>query len=132
MKPAHALAEDFFPVKITGLKLRRGFVATVIKHHRCPNTLSTITVNSGHVRPMNSIVFKRNIKRFYTHCPDPLRNQIANRIINHRRSHARLKAETIGKIGRDIKLAAAHMDIAMRRFAEWNNAGIEPMNQSAK
>jgi hypothetical protein len=65
-------------------------------------------------------------------CPHPFGNQVADRIIHHRRGDAGVQAETIGQIGRDIELAAADVDVAMRRFAERDDAGIEPMDEGAE
>ena len=72
------------------------------------------------------------VKRLDAHRPDPFGNQIANRIIRHRRGDAGFKPEAIGKIGRNIKFAARDVNIAMSGLAKRDDARVKPMNQSAE
>ena len=43
-----------------------------------------------------------------------------------------LQAEAVGQVGGDVELAAADVDVAVRRLAERDDAGIEPMDQRAE
>src|SRR5258707_7807266 len=113
MEPAHPSLEDFLPVEIACLQLRRSFIATVIKNHRRAYSLAAITIYRGHIWPVDTIVFEPLIKRFDPHRPDPLGNQFADRIIDHCRDNARLKAKTISQVGRNVELASAHVDLAL-------------------
>ena len=63
---------------------------------------------------------------------NPLGDQFANGIIDHGAGDAGVQPETIGQIGRDIKFAAADVDVAMGCFAEGNDAGIKPMDERAE
>ena len=132
VKPAHALFENFLPLKITRLQLRRRFVATIVKHHRRAHALPAVAVNGGHVGPVHAVVFEMFVKRLHAHGAHAFRDQIANRIFHHRGRNAGVEAKTIGEICGDVKFTAADVDIAVGRFAEGNNARIQPMHQRAQ
>ena len=59
-------------------------------------------------------------------------DQVADGIIDHRAGDAGVEPEAIGEIGRDVELAAADVDVAMRRFAERDDAGVEAMDEGAE
>ena len=112
VKPPHAARRDRLPVEIARLELRRRFIAAVVKHDRRPHAVALVAIDRGHVRPGHAVVLELLVERPHTHRPHPLGNQIADRIIDHRRGDARLQPKAVGQVRRDVELAAADMDLA--------------------
>src|ERR1051326_5904215 len=129
MKPANSSSENFFPVKIARFEQCAGFVATIVKDHRCADALVTVAIDSGHVGAVDAIMFEMFVEWFDAHRADALGGQVADRTIDHRGPDASLNLEAIGEVSGDIEFAATDVDVAMRGLAEGNDAGIEPMDQ---
>ena len=53
-------------------------------------------------------------------------------IIHHGRGDAGLAAETIRQVGGHVELAAADVDLALRRLAKGDDARVEAMDQRAE
>ena len=47
-------------------------------------------------------------------------------------ANAGVESKTIREVRRDVKFAAADMDVAMRRFAERDDAGVESMHERSE
>ena len=131
MEPAHAVRKHGLPIDIARLQLRGCFIRAVIENHRSTHAIAAIAINRGYVGPGNAIVLEVLIERMHAHGTHPFGNQITDRIIHHRTHHAGLHPETIRQIGRYIKLAAAHMNLAFGRFAERDDARVQAMDQRA-
>ena len=132
MKPAHPARENFLPIEITRLELRRRFVAAVIENHGRPQALAAVAVNGGHIGPMHAVVLEVFVERCDAHGAHPFCNQMTDGIIHHRRSNAGLEAKTVGQIPRDIEFSPAHVDIAVRRFAKRNDPRVEAVDQGTE
>ena len=91
-----------------------------------------VAINSSHIRPVHPVVLEVFVERLYAHGAHPLRDQIADRIIRHRRSDCRPHAKTIRKVGRHIELAAADVNLAFGCLAEGYDPRIEPVHQRAQ
>jgi hypothetical protein len=72
------------------------------------------------------------VKRLHAHRADALVDELADRIIDHRADDAGLEPETIGEIRRAVEFAAADMDVAVRGFAERDDAGIKTVDERAE
>ena len=132
MKPAHALGEDRLPVDVSGLQLGRSFIAAVVEDHRGADALAAIAVDRRHVRTVDAVVFEMPVEWRDAHCTHALGDQVADRVVNHRRSDAGLQPEAIREIGRDVEFTAADVDVAVGGFPEGNDSGIETMDQCAE
>src|SRR5438094_5227510 len=132
MEPADAAAKNFRPVEIAWFELRGGFVRTVVKHDWRAQALAAIAVNRRDVRTVDAVVLEVLVKRLHAHRPDALGDEIPDRIIHHRAGQPGLQAKAIGEIGRDVELAAADVDVAVRGFVEGDDARIETMNERAE
>jgi len=82
--------------------------------------------------PVTPFVLEPLIERLHAHGFDALGHQIADRVIHHRRRDAGIEAKAVRQVGRHIKFAAAHVNLAMCRLAERNNAGVQTMDQRAQ
>jgi hypothetical protein len=78
---------------------------------------------------MDPIVFELLVKWLNAHCAHAFGNEVADGIINHGAGDTGFQAETIGEIRRHVKLAAADVDVAMRRFAERDDARVQSMDE---
>ena len=135
MEPAHAASacgEDRAPVEVAGLELRRCLVRPIVEHYGRAHTLAAIAVDRGHIGAVDAVVLEELVEWLHAHRFDALGDQIADGIIHHCRGDARLQAKTIGQIRGAVELAAADVNLTLRRFAEWHNARIETMYQRAK
>ena len=132
MEPAHARAEDRVPIEVARLQLRGGFVAAIVEDHWSANAMSAIAVDGGHVRTGDAVVLEPLVERAHSHGTHAFGNQLADRVIDHRRSDARLHSEAVREVRGHIEFAAAHMDLALARLAERNDTWIQAMNQSAE
>ena len=72
------------------------------------------------------------IERPNAHRADTFIDQIADRVIDHRGGDAGRQSKAIGQVGGDVELAAADVDQALGGFAEWNDSGVEAMNDGAE
>ena len=61
-----------------------------------------------------------------------LRDQIPDRIVDHRRHDAGLQSEAVRQVGGDIEFTAADMDLILVRLAKRDDAGVQAMDQSAE
>ena len=61
-------------------------------------------------------------------CAHAFRDQVADRVIDHGAGDARVHAETVRQVGRDVKLAAAHVYVAFGGLAEGDDAGVQTMD----
>ena len=86
----------------------------------------------GVVWSANAVVLKHFVERLDAHRADAFVDQVADRIVNHGRGKAGLHLETVGEVCRAVEFSAAHVHVEIGRFAEWNNAWVEPMNQGSK
>jgi len=132
VEPADAAGENGRPVEVAWLELGSRFIIAIVKHHRRAHSLAPVAVNGSHVGTMHAVVLEALVERLHPHRPHPLGNQVADGIIHHRRGNARLQAKAVGEIGRHVKLAAAHVDLALGRLAERDDARVQPMNQRAE
>src|SRR5438105_5058656 len=107
-------------------------VGAVVKDHGGADAVPAIAVNSGDIRSSDAVVWKVLVKRLHPHRPHPLAHQIADGIIDNGAGNARLQPKAIGQIGGDIEFAAADVDLAFRRLAEGDDAGVEPVNKGAQ
>ena len=94
--------------------------------------MTAIGVDRGHVRTAHAIVFEFLVERFDPHRPDAFRDQIANGIIHHRARDAGVEPEAVGEIGGNVEFAATDVDVAVRRLAERDDAGVKPVDESAE
>src|SRR5579884_924281 len=129
VEPADAGGEDCGPIEIAGLEQRPGFACTVVEDHWSTHTVTAVAIHGGHIRTGNAVVIEPLVEGLHAHGSDALRDQVSDGVVDHRCCDAGLKAEAIGKIGRDVKLAATNMDAALGRFSEWDDAGVEPVYQ---
>ena len=65
---------------------------------------------------MHAVVLEMFVERLHAHRAHTFGNQVTDGIIHHGRRDTRFQAETIREIRRDIKFAAADVDVAMRRL----------------
>ena len=121
-----------FQSKSPGFSRRCGFVGAIVKDDRRAHAMSAIAVNGRHVRAGHAIVRKVLVKRLDAHSPDALGDQIADRIIDHRRRDAGVQSKAIGEIGRDVELTAADVNLALGRLAKRDDAGIKAMHEGAE
>src|SRR5215831_13776223 len=75
MKPAHPLAKDRRPVKVTRLELRCGFVRAIVKDNWWPDSITAVAVDGREVGPGDSVVLKPLVKRADPHGLDPRGDQ---------------------------------------------------------
>src|SRR5450759_3001957 len=129
MEPANAAAEDCAPIEVAGLELRRGLIATVIEDDGRTNAMAAIAVHGGDVGAGDAVVLEMPVERLDTNGTNTLGDQISNGIGDHGRRDAGVQAEAVREIGRDVELTTADMDVAMVRFAEGNDAGVETVDQ---
>ena len=61
--------------------------------------MASVAVNGRHVGSVNAVVFEAFVKWPDTHCSDPFRDEVPDRIIHHGGGDTRLEAEAIGEIG---------------------------------
>ena len=131
MEPAHAAGKNFLPIEIAGFEKSASLIRPVVKYDRRADALAAITVYRRHIRSVDAIMLEVFIERLHPHGFHPFRDQIADGIVHHGGRNSRFQSETIGQIGGAVELATAHMDQALRRFAERNDSGIQTMDQGA-
>src|SRR5262252_4504450 len=95
MKPAHALAKDRRPVKVTRLELSRSLVRAIVKDNRWPDSVTAIAVDGRNVGPGNSVMLKPFIKRADSHGFDTRGDQFADGIVHHGRHYAGVEAKAV-------------------------------------
>ncbi len=122
-------AKIFGPIEIARVQLRGGFVAAVVEHDGRARTLAAIAIYRRHVRTVHAVVLELLVEGLHAHCADAFGNQIADRIIDHRGGDARIQAEAIRQIRGTVELTAAHVNLAFGRFAERDDARIQPVDQ---
>src|SRR5712675_448951 len=102
MEPTDTAGEDRFPVKISRLKLGRGFVAAIVENHGSAHALAAVTIDGCHVRALDPVVLETFVERFHAHSSHALCNQVADGIIYHSASDTSLESKAIREIGSDI------------------------------
>src|ERR1043166_2705455 len=122
MKPPHAVAEDRFPIEIARLQKCRRFVRTVVKNHRWPYAVAAVAVNRRDVWSRHTVVIEPFIKWFDSNRLDASRDQVADRVLDHRGDNAGVQTKAVCEIGGDVIFAAAHVDLALMCFAKRNDA----------
>ena len=132
MEPAHAGAEDRVPVEVARLQLRRRLVAAVVEDDGRAHAVAAIAVDRGHVRAPGAVVLEHLVERRHAHRPHPPGDQIADRVLDHRRRDAGAQAEAVGQVGGGVELAAADVDRAGRGLAKRDDARVEPVNERAE
>src|SRR6185312_13387902 len=132
VKPAHTVFEDRVPVKITGLELRSGLVAAIVKDDRGAHAVASIAVNSRDVRTIHTVMRESLEEAFYSHRAHTFGYQLTDGVVDHRRGDAGFKTKTVGEIGCDIKFTAAHVNVALMSFAKRDYTRIETMNQGSQ
>jgi len=128
MEPAHSAAENRVPIEIARLEARGRFVGAIVENNRRPDAVAAVAVHGCHVGSGDAVVLKPTVDRSDAHGAHALGDQITDRIVDHRRDDAGFQPETIGEIGRDVVLAAAHVYFAFGGFAEWNDARVEAVD----
>jgi len=63
------------------------------------------------------------------HCSHLFRDEVADRVVDHGGCNTGLQSETVRQIGGDVEFTAAHVNLALLGFAEWNDSGIQSMDQ---
>ena len=91
--------------------------------------MSLVAEHCGHVWPMHAVMLEVLVDGLHAHCPHALGNQIAHRIIHHRRNNRGPHPEAIRQVRSHVELAAAHVNLALSRLAKRDDSRIEPMNQ---
>src|SRR6266702_363412 len=129
MEPAHTIRKDRLPVEIARLQLRRGLVRAVIEHNRRANSKALIAIHRRHIRPAYAVMLELLVERLHAHRQNPLRDQIANRILHHRARDSGAQLKAVRQVRRNVELAAAYMHRKIRSLAERYNARIEPVYQ---
>ena len=132
VEPPDAAGEDFLPVEVAGLELRRRFVAAVVEHDRRADALAAVAIDSSHVRAVDAVVLEVFVEGFNAHGADALGDEVADGVVRHGRSDAGLQAEAVGEVGRDVEFAAADVDVTVSRLAERDDARVKTMNKSAE
>ena len=92
---ADATREDRLPIEIAGLQPSGRFVRAIVEDHWTAHALAPIAVDSGDVRAGHPIVLEALVERLDAHRPDAFGNQIADRIVDHRRGDAGLQLKAI-------------------------------------
>src|SRR5579871_4288049 len=131
VEPSHAARKDRFPIEIPGLEQRPCFVRAIVENHRRAYPKASIAVDGGHVGPGGPVVLEGLIEGADTGGAHPLGDQVADRIVDHGADNGGLHAKAVGKIGGDIELAAAYVDLTIGGFPKGNDARLEAMDQSA-
>ena len=117
---------------IDTLELGRGFVAAIVEDHGRADALAAVTIDGGHVGAANAVMREVFVERLHPHSPHALGDQVADRVIHHRRRDAGLQAKAVREVGRHVKLAAADVDLALGCLAEGDDARIETMHDGAE
>src|ERR1700676_3116623 len=107
MKPSNTGAKDLIPIEIAGFEPCRRLVGTVVENHGSANAEASIAIDRRHVWPVDAIMLKMLVKRLHAHGASPLRDQISQRIIDHRTDHTGLETEAVGQVRRGVKFAPA-------------------------
>src|SRR5215831_21353212 len=132
MKPAHPLAKDRRPVKVTRLELRCGFVRAIVKDNWWPDSITAVAVDGREVGPGDSVVLKPLVKRADPHGLDPRGDQLADGIIHHRRHHAGVEPKAVRQIGSHIVFSATDVNLALLGLAKGDNSGIQAVYDGAQ
>src|SRR5262249_34832576 len=112
VEPTHAPGKNLLPLEIARFELRRRLVATVVKHHRSGDAMSTVTINSCHVRAADAVVLESLVERLDAHGSDAFGDQLTERIIDQCRGDAGAKSETISEVGSHVEFATADVNLA--------------------
>ncbi len=83
--------------------------------------------------PSHAVVREALVERRDAHRPHALGDQVADRVVDHRggdRPCCRRKQSA--RLAAHVELAAAHVDRALRRLAEGDDAGVEPVHERAE
>ena len=72
------------------------------------------------------------VNRLHAHGQHTLGDQVANRVVRHGRDNRSLKPEAIRQVCRHVELAAAHVNVAFRCLAKWNDPRVEPVHQRSQ
>ena len=94
--------------------------------------MAAITVDGRHVWAVDAVVREVFVERLDPHGPDPLGDQVANRIIHHCGGDTGFQSEAIGQIGGDIELSATDVNVTVGRLPERDDSGIKAMHQRAE
>ena len=132
VEPAHARAEDAVPVEVPRLQLGRRLVGAVVEDDRSADAETAIAVDRRHVRPADAVVRERLVDRRDAHRAHLPRDELADRVVDHRGRDGGSEAEAVREVRRAVELAAAHVDGARRGFSERDDAGVEPVDQRAQ
>src|SRR5206468_11313811 len=124
--------KNLLPIEVAWFELRRRLIAAIVKHYRRANSLAAVAIDGRQVRSMNAIMFELFVEGLDAHRPNAFGDQVADGIIDHGGGNTRSQPEAIRQIGGDIKFRAADMDLAFRRFAERDDTGVQPVDQSAE
>ena len=122
-----------FQSKSPGFSARRRFVAS-----GCRRRPGRGRRSRGRCRrppcsgPCTPSCAKRLVERRHAHRPHLPGDQLADRVVDHRRGDGGAHAEAVGQVRGAVELAAAHVDRAGAGLAERDDAGIEAMDEGAE
>ena len=132
VEPAHAALEDLVPVEVAGLELRGGLVRAIVEDDGGAYAVAAVAVDGGDVGAAHAVVLEPLVEGLDAHRADALGDEIADGVVDHRRGDAGVEAEAVGEVGGAVELAAGDVDLAARRFAEGDDAGVEAVDERAE
>jgi hypothetical protein len=132
MEPAHPTREERVPVEIPRGEARGGFVAAVVENHGRSDTEAPIAEDRCHVGAGDAVVDEALVDGANTSGPDAFGDEVADGVVHHGRDDCGVHAEAVRQVGGHVELAAADVDAALGRFAEGDDARIEPVHQRAQ
>src|SRR5439155_10989539 len=94
--------------------------------------LAAVAVDSGDVRAGDSVVLEPLVEGPDAHRLHAFRDQIPDRIVDHRRHDAGLHAEAVRQVGGDVELTTADMDLALARLAKRDEPRIQAVDKGAQ
>jgi len=92
--------------------------------YRRTHAVCSVAVDRSDIRAGDAIMLEHLIEGGHAHGPNPLSDQVANRILDHRGNNAGMQTEAVGEVGGYIEFTAADMDPAIVCLAERNYAWV--------
>ncbi len=132
VEPAHAFAEDRFPVEVARFEHGAGFIGPVVEDNRRPDAVAEIAVDGGDVRSTGAIVLEPFVEGSDAHFLDPGLDQLSDAVVHHGSCDPGLQTETIRQVCRDVVLTTRDVDRHRTCFPEWDSAWIQAMDQGAQ
>ena len=105
------------------------FIAAVVKHDRSTDAPTAVAENGRVVRPPHAVVLKVLVEGLDAHRLDALVDEVADRVVHHRRRDGRVHLEAVGHVGGDVELATADVNVHRRCLAHGEHAGVEAVHQ---